>query len=260
MIGRLDLAELLTGADTEPPWLVQDLLCQGDMIVLVGAPAAGKSLLAYTLAIATASGHDFLGKPVARQRVLYLDVENAPVHRRRYLRWAWHGLGRPPLDQLTRWLHVVDPHWYGQQLPWWQGVRAAANDCQPGLVIVDTATPACHIQDENDNGEASQAIHHLRAALPDGATLLVLKHARKDDRGRWALRGAKTWMGEADAVLRLARTKGKGRGARMHGTTLRGMKTRSAGLFDQAVRIVPRRALDDPEGWALDATWPAPNV
>jgi RecA-family ATPase len=57
-------------------FLVQELIPNPSLILLVGDSGLGKSALQYQLAICVAAGIPFLGLPVQRGRVLYLDYEN----------------------------------------------------------------------------------------------------------------------------------------------------------------------------------------
>jgi hypothetical protein len=64
----------------EPPpveWLVQDLICRGDVHLLMGEPGIGKSWLTMALCLGVVRGSEWLGQPVtAPGRVLYIDEEN----------------------------------------------------------------------------------------------------------------------------------------------------------------------------------------
>ena len=86
-------------------------------------------------------------------------------------------------------------------------MRSALRQHQPGLVIVDTCSPAFHIQDENDNAEASRVINELRQMRHEFAhpsmTYLLLKHEKQRDdiTHRRTVRGAKAWLGAVDQTL-----------------------------------------------------------
>ena len=85
-------------------------------------------------------------------------------------------------------------------------MRDILTEFKPGLVIIDTATPAFHLEDENSNAEANKVIGHLRRLREDtcpGATFVVLKHEKMRDEvsHRRTIRGAKTWVGAFDQVL-----------------------------------------------------------
>ena len=228
------LIEMLEGDDAPPPWLVPDLLCQGTMVVLAGEAGAGKSFFSYTLGIALASGLPFLDRPTDPTKVLYCDEENSLPDLRQYLRWAWRGLGKPPLPTLVaNFRHEHFSLAAAGQL-WSTYLTNIARDHQPGLIVVDTTTPACHILDENSNAEASKVIRLLRGAqVASGpkCTILLLKHARLDQtNGEWQMRGAKAWKGETDSTLVHQIGLGRPRLDGLRNTTIRPDKVRAFGL------------------------------
>src|SRR5690606_31010764 len=74
-------------AGSEPPprrWLVPELMPRGNVTLLYGDGGLGKSTLALQLAVSTALGGHWLGRPVVQGEVLYLSAEDdAPeLHRR----------------------------------------------------------------------------------------------------------------------------------------------------------------------------------
>jgi len=62
----------------EAKWLVEGLLPAGHTILLAGSPGVGKSFISEGLAIAVASGKDYLGLPVAQGSVILVD-EDTPT-------------------------------------------------------------------------------------------------------------------------------------------------------------------------------------
>lgn len=196
-------SQILSKEIIEPTWIVKDMIPLGTMIVLAGEAGAGKSYLCYSLAYAIASGQTFLGHATVPTRVLYFDEENAEPDFLQYNQWAWAAAGAREPETLDPWLQVE----HFSLLGGWQApMTDAILDHKPGLVIVDTATPALHIQDENDNAEANRAIQTLRAIRAKAGipiTFIVLKHERqRDEQGhRRTIRGAKVWLGAFDQVL-----------------------------------------------------------
>ena len=200
----LDLAAVLRTPAKDPAWLVPDLLLQGQMAIMAGEPGVGKSVLAYTLALAVALDVPFLGRPVVPGPVLYFDEENSLPDLHEYLRWIWHGLGCPALTHAAR-LHLFhfsllgQPHRYAY-------MAQLAHQHEPLLIVIDTATPALDIQDEDKNAEASRAISNLRkvqAAAGPACSMLILKHAllTHEKGARRTVRGAKAWEGATDGLF-----------------------------------------------------------
>jgi len=85
---------------------------------------------------------------------------------------------------------------------------------EPGLLVIDTATPALNIQDEDKNAEASLAIRGLQSLQAGrNLTVIVLKHARvvegESGADRYILRGAKAWLGATGGTWFLTFASGK---------------------------------------------------
>lgn len=73
----LSLAELEEYEFPDVTWLVEDLMPAGALVLLVGRPKAGKSLLAIDLLASVATGTSFLGRPAESGATLYLPAEDA---------------------------------------------------------------------------------------------------------------------------------------------------------------------------------------
>lgn len=201
-----NLADIVTRPSRPPDWVVPGILHKGTLVVLAGQPGVGKSVLSLSLAVAKASGYPFLGRDLTRGRVLYFDEENSQPDFEEYLRWAWRGLGRPDPTLLEN--LQMERFSLAEKSSSFEGhfryMRECATQFQPELIILDTATPACQIKDENDNAMATSAIQHLRAVqqAASGSCMLILKHAKVDtEHGTHTVRGAKAWVGATDATI-----------------------------------------------------------
>ncbi|HLE80783.1 MAG TPA: AAA family ATPase [Dehalococcoidia bacterium] len=248
----LDLSRLLTETPQEPHWVANGMLPRGTLVVLAGDAGVGKSFLSYTLAFSVAAGLPFLGRRVEQTRVLYVDEENSLPDLQAYLRWVWLGVGRPDITRLSQFLHV-EHFTLGRQ--WQDQLTRECLAFRPGLIIVDTATSALKIQDENDNAEAARVIsglHQARAASHNDATVLVLKHAKvlEDTQHRRTVRGAKVWLGQADAVWFHHAKSGRPRKDGLRPTVLEPDKVRAWGLRE-GVSITPEWTTEEPRGIKL---------
>lgn len=198
-------SSILTRRVIEPDWIVKDMIPRGTMVILAGEAGAGKSTLCYVMAYAVSCGMPFLGHATHPTNVLYFDEENGEPDWLQYNQWAWAGLGCPSTDLLDERLRLEHFSLVGG---WKEVMAKAIKEHQPGLVIVDTASPAFHVKDENDNAEATrimQVLRHLRQ-LGDKTTFIVLKHEKHQDshgpaESRRTIRGAKAWMGAFDQVI-----------------------------------------------------------
>ena len=235
----------------EPTWLVHQMFPRGTLIALVGEAGAGKSYLSYYLSYCVALGRPFLGFSTVQTPVLYFDEENSRPDAIQYQHWVWRALGCPEPALLDP---VIHPQHLALLAGWKGPMAALATKYRPGLIVVDTATPALHIQDENDNAEATQAIQSLRGiqdAAGNETTILILKHERekKEGHGR-SVRGAKTWLGAVDQVVYHARLRGKPRADGLFDTLLTPEKHRAFALRHR-IRIQPNWTDDTPQGLNL---------
>lgn len=250
-------SEIVSRDLIEPKWIVKDMIPRGTMIVLAGEAGAGKSYLMYNLTYALPTGRSFLGHATVPTRVLYFDEENAEPDFLQYNQWAWAANGCPDLAVADEWVQIEH---YKLLTAWKEPMARAVKEFKPGLVIIDTATPALHIQDENDNSEASRAIQSLRqirevAGDPD-LTFIILKHERQRDEAghRRTIRGAKVWLGAVDQVLYHVIAPGaKRRRDGTRKTRLEPDKLRAFAL-DHVIAIDPKKIKGSPTSLILQAS------
>lgn len=165
----------------EPPpvrWLVEGLVCRGDIHLLIGEPGIGKSWITMALAQAISNGDSgFLGMAVREHgRVLYVDEENPEDLI--YDRFRKLGLNREGARNI-RYLNNI-------------GVRLDTGDAQilveealdfePSLVVLDSLT-RFHTQDENHAGAMASLFHNALKPLAreTGAAVVLIHHANKTD-------------------------------------------------------------------------------
>jgi len=223
----------LIGKDPVVNWILPGFIPQGVLLAIAGSPGAGKSFLFYTIGLALASGIPILGThPQRPYRVLYFDQENSTPDRVQYERWAWHGLHKPNLELLADNFWCA-PFVLGGSM-WEDSARIEINEHKPEFIVFDTATPCFHIQDENDNAEATKvigAVRRLQGTTHPCATAIVLKHARlMPESGSYTLRGAKAWEGAVDGIIYVVNQEGKPRFDGLTNKRLIPAKTRAFGL------------------------------
>ena len=85
------------------PWHVKDLIPAKAVGLIVGESRAGKTFLALDLAVATAEGREFFGKPVMQGGVLYIAAEGEATIARRL--WAARQ-GRSPTKYTIATLNI----------------------------------------------------------------------------------------------------------------------------------------------------------
>lgn len=187
--------------------IVQRMIPCG-LTVLAGAPKRGKSWLALALALAVASGVDFLGQPVLQGSVLYLDLESRQYRVKDRL--SHLTLGPAPTGLYVA--HSAEPlgqRFYQQMEGWMQGVR------DPRLIIVDTLGRVKPSGKRNENAYESDTRQY--GALQSWAAqhriaVIVVHHLRKvKDSDDWfdKINGSNGLVGAADAVLGLGGKRGE---------------------------------------------------
>lgn len=250
-IETLPIAELLLGEDPPVEWLIPDFLPRGSLIALAGEPGTGKSFFTYSLAVALSTGIPFLGFDPENgpKRVLYFDQENGRADCVQYLRWAWQGASRPNPALLTANFHFAPFQLGGPDWP--LKMETGVLTYKPDLIVIDTATPCFNIEDENDNGEATQIINTIRRLMglvTPTATCIVLKHAKlRAEDSKYTLRGAKAWEGAVDGVLFQTKKQGRPRKDHLNNTILTPAKVRAFGLREP-LTINPSWVADEATG------------
>ena len=235
-------------------WLLPDFIPAGSLIALAGSPGAGKSFICYSIGMALACGLPILGlRPPYPVRVLYFDCENAVPDRTQYERWIYYGLAKPNLEMLSRNFWCLPFTLGGAE--WANHAEAAVKFFKPELVIFDTTTPCCNIQDENDNAEAARVVGKIRSLMTlskPSAACICIKHAKVyKDSGQLTLRGAKTWEGAVDSIVYVRQGEGRPKHDGWSNIKLEPAKKRAFAL-QYPIHIKPRKT-DDELGMILEA-------
>lgn len=217
------------------------------MVILVGDAGVGKSFLALTWAQQIATGSTILGVTYPPQRVLYINEENSWWDMRQYVRWARFSMNGISESTLIDNLRLEQLTLQQSPAKWHQTLIGIAAEHNPRLIVIDTATPACAIEDEDSNGEAASAIRHLRRAMAvsaAGCGMLVLKHAKVIAKGEdRAIRGARVWKGACDGIIFHTKTAGRPRIDGLHCTYLWPDKARAFGLRERKI-VRPQKVTD----------------
>lgn len=194
----------LIATTPEVPWLVQDFVPEGAIVVLVGPPASFKTFVAIALSHAVASGLDVFHRPVKQGAVLYQLGEGYAGFPSRITAWCAHHQRDEPGDV-----------YYGQP-----GVAFDNKDAvdsflaalrlqlfRPSLVVIDTyAANRSPGLDENSAQHSEFWLAGVRRVRDElGASVLILHHTGWDgDR----VRGSSAIQGAADVVLLVERSGG----------------------------------------------------
>ncbi len=199
------------------------------------------------------------------KRVIYFDEENSRGDRDKYLKRSFIGLiasnhGEAPGDADLD-ANFWPVHFALGGADWQETAAKWIEHIQPHLIVVDTATPAFDVEDENDNAEATRAmkaVRQLMALCEPTATALVLRHAkmRTEKGGARTMRGAKAWKSGTDGSLFQIRCAGRPRRDGLALTRLEPDKVRAYGL-QQTIYITPRWTDSKRNGLALEGSYKA---
>jgi hypothetical protein len=164
----------------EPKWIVEGLLPEG-LTLFAGPPKIGKSWLALSLCVGTASGGHALGKiPVERGEALYVALEDTPRRLQSRLKMMlvdepapeglhlatkWDRLDEGGLEMLEAWLlgwpkcRLIIIDTLQRLRPPQQGNRGLYEQDYNTLVYLKTLADQC--------GVAIVVVHHLRKGSSD---------------------------------------------------------------------------------------------
>lgn len=184
-----------------PPYIVEQLIRQRDLVVLYGAPASAKTFLAIDLVFSIAALPSWRRWAVRAGPILYIAAEGVFGLRRRAQAWQQR-FGPNATDALHEQLYFVD-----------SAVQISDDDDferflqlvqklerEPALIVFDTFSRCAAGVDENSVRDVSAIIQRLDELRErTKCAVLLLHHTGKDDkleRGSTAIRGA------ADVMLR----------------------------------------------------------
>lgn len=211
------VADLMQREIAPTKFTVARLLAEG-LAIFAGPPKDGKSLLCLHLAIAVASGGDFLGEFECRPgRVLYAGLEDGDARLQARFRSMLDGVDRSRLNLIDKTLEMRRSTEGGiEQVEQWLVEHAA----DARLVMIDTLARIRRAPGRNSNSylEDSEFMAPLQAlALAHHVTIMLVHHTRKQQAndpldmisGTTGLVGVadQAWLlrresrGQADAVL-----------------------------------------------------------
>ena len=175
---RLNIPAILTTEPPKPDWIIQGMVPRGTILMIAGDAGVGKSVLNFNLGLHVALGRPVFGFPVSQTRVLYFDQENSFPDAATYLHRLWLGMESPDPDEIA---NVFAIEHFSLTAQWEKEMTVSVADFKPGLIVVDTATSALNVQQENDNSEAHRVISGLRRvmqSLDKPPAIIVLIHAK----------------------------------------------------------------------------------
>ena len=181
----LDLVELSTRQWPPTTWAVADMLPHGHVTLLSANGGVGKSTVALQMAVAVATGTEFLGLKSTQGRVLVFSAEDgdAILHTRLAHIAADAGTSLADLSaQMTVWDATrCEPTMWRETGPTdrlaWLAERAAQE--RPTLLIIDNASDV-YAGNENDRAAVRAFVRALAAIAADvDCAVLLLAHVDK---------------------------------------------------------------------------------
>lgn len=194
------LDDMLRSA-TPPEFVIEDLITQSSLSILAGAPGGGKTYALLDMALAVASGAEWLGRDTKKAGVLIVDEESG--QRRLGLRLKYVMMGRGLMPNVDKTLSadlrltcttLAQYNLFTKPQEEAEALTAKVQEAQAGLVIIDSLVMLAAGADENNVRDMAPVMQALRGiAEYTRAALVVIHHTNKgagDYRGSTAIAGA----------------------------------------------------------------------
>lgn len=164
----------------KPKHLLAPFIEEESANLLFAKGGIGKTYLSLRLAMSLASGSEFLGSiPAKRVKTLFVDYENSPgTFKHRILMLA------PFCEGFTEEAEAMLFYKNSNGMPLFElkdSIKQLVKKNNIGLVIVDSAAPACGGPPE----DAAVATRYFAALRHIGGTSLTIGHEAKADEGNW---------------------------------------------------------------------------
>ena len=186
-IAMLDLAAILTQPSIDPPWIYPRWLAAGDRLVIGAQAGFGKSYLLLDLALALATGQQFLGiaNTAEPQRVVIVDEENPRIQDERRLQHLMRGRDIGVEQARTLPLRVAVSQGLRLGTDTIGTLRRELDREPPQWLMLDSLVRFLNGHDESESGDMSEwfatVLDPLRTDY--GCGIVVLAHVRKPPAG-----------------------------------------------------------------------------
>lgn len=207
-MGLVTWAERNSFAGDQYPFLVEDIIPENELVMIIGATQAGKSFLAFHLAMCIARGVPFFGKRILQaQPVVWCAFEGGRGARARMLGYDhFHGLqgSEFPFAVLTNPIDLwTDEKNVDLLINEITGVcRSEFAGQKPGAIVIDTYNAATPGASEIDSEVVSKIRGRLRRlARVLGCAIIIVGHTNAAGKAR----GNEQLPNNADTVIRVAK-------------------------------------------------------
>lgn len=186
-----DLADLIMRSP--PASLIRGILPREELVMIYGQSSAGKSFVAFDMALAVARGISWNGYKVRQGMVGWIAAEAEGSMRNRYLAYC----KREEIDPGTLAnFKVLGASVDLSNREYVEALAESIASAIPALIVVDTLAAASGGADENSGKDMNRVLDSCRLIhRKTGATVLLVHHAGKDES-----RGARGWSGLRAAV------------------------------------------------------------
>ncbi len=201
--------EMPTMVVPEQMWLLDGMIPRSESSLLLAKPKVGKSTFARALAVAVATGQDFLGREVESGPVIYVMFPNEGSKREAKTEFGRLGLYDHELASNLHFWYDPPPDMTKDEMILDLAMDAAA--IRPTLIVIDTLQGIVQAKDLNDYSGVHRALKPLgRIAQASGSHLMYLHHEPKGQRNEYAdpieaALGSTALGGSVDAAMRIVR-------------------------------------------------------
>lgn len=197
--------------ETRQRWIVDDLIPRNSISMMFGAPKAGKSFVAYDLALHIANGMPWCGKDVERGAVFVVCGEGRIGVTKRIKAWGKHYIQNGDWSKVPFFLseRAVKIGAEGEAEILQQVIHEMCMEhkVHPALVVIDTVARCFGAGDESSNQDMGNFIslidNYIKSAF--NTSVLLIHHTGHMSKQR--ARGASALSGALDAAFSISSTK-----------------------------------------------------
>lgn len=195
------LGELLRKDFGQRRWIVEGIIPQVGCGFVAGPPKHLKSYLVLDLAVALASGGEFLGCKTLKGSAIYIGADSDGYDIGNRIKELANGRGLR-IEELVRDIHVG----YGTKMKIdssdsFAAFEAYVRKTKPSIVIIDPMSPL-HSLKENDRDDMQPLLNRLKELVLETQTfLLLVHHSTKSKESRHSLRGSSTMSAWYDSLI-----------------------------------------------------------
>lgn len=183
-------------------YVIKGLLAEGDIATIVGAPGAGKSLLAPYLGYAVARGERAFGRRTRHGGVFYVAAEDSHGMRARLKALREEHGDADDFKLVEGVSDLLTP-----KAPDLKALASAVKTERPALIVIDTMAVAFPGLEENDAKSMGRVVAVARSLTRWGAAVVLIHHDTKDG-SNGLPRGHSILNGALDSNLYLKRQDG----------------------------------------------------